>query len=236
MNMGLPRPDTESMVHNACWRSIGVLGDASCEELTQAIHCRNCAVFTAAGQQLLEREASAADVAQQTALVAGGVEETSVGSEALLIFRIAEEWLALEVNAIVEVAATRPVHRVPHRRNRALSGIANFRGELHLCVSLRALLKIDPSTGSSPSADGTVPAGESSARMIVCQRAGQCWAFAADEVVGVHRIRIEHLANAPSTIARCAHRLVNAVFSWEDKSVGRLDAHRLFDSMEQCTG
>ena len=41
---------------NECWNRIGVMGDRSCPELERSVHCRNCPVFVAAGQQLFERE------------------------------------------------------------------------------------------------------------------------------------------------------------------------------------
>ena len=44
-------------VLNDCWNRIGVKGDASCPELANVVHCHNCPVFAAAGQQLFQRAA-----------------------------------------------------------------------------------------------------------------------------------------------------------------------------------
>ena len=49
-----PRSDQPA---DACWNRIGVQGDRSCPRLMEAVHCRNCPVFSAAGQQLFQREA-----------------------------------------------------------------------------------------------------------------------------------------------------------------------------------
>ena len=41
-----------------CWKIIGVMGDATCPRLDEAVHCRNCPVFAEAGQRLFERAAA----------------------------------------------------------------------------------------------------------------------------------------------------------------------------------
>jgi chemotaxis-related protein WspD len=217
-----------------CWRTIGVMGDRSCLKLETAIHCRNCPVFMEAGQQLFERQPPAEYVEEQTALLSKEIAKEAAGSEAMVVFRIEEEWLALDVDAVIEVAEPRAVHRVPHRTDRLLMGIVNIRGELQLRVSLRALLGMDGADG--PSEAGSSVSGEPASRLLVCERGGQRWAFAVDEVAGVHRVGTDHLGNVPSTVAKSVKRLACAVFNWEGRSVGRLDADRLFDSLEGSSG
>jgi chemotaxis-related protein WspD len=116
-------------------------------------------------------------------------------------------------------------------------GIANIRGELQLCVSLRALLGID---GADRLSDHGAPvpteSGPSPCRLLVCENRERRWAFAVDEVAGVHRVRSDHLGNVPSTIGKSVNRLVCAVFTGEKRSVGRLDTNRLFDSLEERIG
>ncbi len=217
-----------------CWKTIGVMGDGSCEKLATAVHCRNCPVFMEAGQQLFEREPPAEYVQEQTAVLSEEVADEAVGSEAMIVFRIAEEWLALDVEAVVEVAEPRPVHRVPHRTDRLLMGIVNIRGELQLCVSLRALLGVDGADCLSEEALGE--GSDSSCRLLVCERNEQRWAFAVDEVAGVQRVAIDRLGNVPTTIAKSVKRLIKAVFRWEEKSVGRLNVDRVFASLEESIG
>ena len=101
-------------------------GDGSCPELAKAVHCRNCPVFAEASQQLFEREPPAEYVAEQTALLAEKLDDEAAGSEAMIVFRIGEEWLAIDVAAVLEVAEPRPVHRIAHRSDRLLMGIANI--------------------------------------------------------------------------------------------------------------
>ena len=42
-----------------CWNRIGIHGDNSCPLLIEHIHCRNCAVYSAAATRLLDRYALA---------------------------------------------------------------------------------------------------------------------------------------------------------------------------------
>jgi chemotaxis-related protein WspD len=49
-----------------CWNKIGVRGDSSCKELEQAIHCRNCRVYSKAAANLLDGEPPADYIAHWT--------------------------------------------------------------------------------------------------------------------------------------------------------------------------
>ena len=55
--------DTFSLTHedaqaiDDCWNRIGIHGDKSCPLLIDHIHCRNCAVYSAAATRLLDRYA-----------------------------------------------------------------------------------------------------------------------------------------------------------------------------------
>ena len=142
-------PDTAA--YDACWDRIGVQGDRSCPKLAAAIHCRNCPVFSAAGQQLFEREAPPEYVDECTRRLTAADEVAGSDGHSLLLFRVGPEWLAIDTQAVVEVVEPRPIHRVPHRTDRLLLGLANIRGELHLCISLRELLGIEPTEGDAKS-------------------------------------------------------------------------------------
>jgi chemotaxis-related protein WspD len=223
-----------------CWKVIGVAGAGSCAALTEVVHCRNCPVFAAAGEQLFEREPPAEYIAEQTDLLARKVEDEAAGTEALLLFRLGREWIALDVQVSVEVAEARTIHRVPHRSGDLFLGIVNIRGELQLCASLHALLGLE---GVSQAAGGSLPSAASSAswdrgqtRLLVCQDHGRRWVFPVDEVAGVVHLSSSQLGNVPSTVDKSGTRLVNAVFRWAEKRVGRLDTARLFDSLEERIG
>ena len=138
---------------DACWNRIGVYGDKSCERLREHVHCRNCEVHAAAAVRLLERYASIQDDVETVA------EEQAVECCSLLVFRVAEEWLALATRGLVEVVAQMPIHSLPHQRSRSLLGVANVRGTLVACLSLSELLGIAAGAAVYPTATAIVGRG-----------------------------------------------------------------------------
>jgi chemotaxis-related protein WspD len=235
-----------------CWKTIGVMGDRSCGQLEAAVHCRNCQIFTEAGQKLFEGRPPDDYIQQQTNQLSEELAEEAVGAEAMMIFRIADEWLALNVGVVVEVAEPRSVHRIPHRSDRLLLGIVNIRGELQLCISLREQLGIqgidqlsgpgrEDAAPSSAAGAWSQPAAEFRSaqpvhRLLVVEREARRWAFVVEEVAGVHRIDNDRLSNVPSTVAKSTEMFSRAVFQWEGHCVGCLDDRRLFDSLRGSIG
>ena len=63
-------PDGSTAAINDCWNRIGVRGDASCPELKQYGHCRNCPVFASAALTLLDRELPAGYAAEWMGYIA----------------------------------------------------------------------------------------------------------------------------------------------------------------------
>jgi chemotaxis-related protein WspD len=216
-----------------CWNTIGVMGDRSCPELTGAIHCRNCPVFAAAARTLFDRPAPAGYLAEWTRLLdspgseAEAEQDRRADAEAgrdglgLVIFRLGAEWLALRAQVVVEVTAVHPVHRIPHRTSGILIGLANLRGQLHLCASLHGLLGVVPQAGARADADATP-------RMIVIRQGAESWVFTADEVLGVPRVPRRLLRNVPSTLANPTVSFSQSVLDWAGRSVGLLDEGRVF--------
>jgi chemotaxis-related protein WspD len=242
-----------SSLIDACWNRIGAMGDRSCPELAKSVHCRNCPVFITAGQQLFEREPSAEYLEECTRQLAEGVSDEVADTVAVVVFRLGEEWLAVDVGVVVEVAEPRAAHGIPHRSNELLTGIVNIRGELQLCISLHNLLGIavaaeptgrameGPSAAAGKAeADRTGGAGAESARptgrLLVVESRQQRWAFAVDEVAGVYRVGVDRMGNVPSTVANSLKRFSRAVFSWEGRSVGCLAEDRLFESLKGSIG
>ena len=86
-----------------CWNRIGVRGDRSCPLLPPVVHCQNCDVFSAAGRRFLNSPSPPGYLDEWTERLARPIEEDAADLVGLLIFRLAEEWLALPLRALVEV-------------------------------------------------------------------------------------------------------------------------------------
>jgi chemotaxis-related protein WspD len=199
-----------------CWNRIGVYGDRTCPELTAHVHCRNCPVFAAGGRRLFDRPPPPGYLAEWTARAAAPDPPPAGDTAAVVLFRVAAEWLALDVAQAVEVAAFRPVRRLPHHPADGLvSGLVNIRGELQLAVSLVHLLKLDPA-----------PAGDPARRRLVVADGGSGrWVFPADEVADVRHVPAADRRPPPDT---AAGGFARGVFPWGNRMVGHLDGPRVF--------
>ena len=219
-----------------CWNTIGVRGDRSCPELTKVVHCQNCPVFAAAGRRFLDAPSPPGYLEEWTERLAAPAEEAAADREGALVFRLADEWLALPVRVLVEVTAPRPVHRVPYRAG-LLAGLVNIRGELYLCAHLAKLLGVAPKAGASSGADPTRngdrqprPASAPE-RLLVVRRDADRWVFPVDAVEKVVRVARDSIARPPATVGRAAAHLSRGVFTWDGHAVGLLDDSRLFEAL-----
>ena len=217
-----------------CWSKIGVAGDRTCPELKSHIHCRNCPVFTAAARRFFDRPAPDGYLASWSRWLAGSVDHDRVddGREeahheahakeatiSVLIFRLGPEWLAFRTQTVAEVTTPRPVHRIPHRTNDVLKGLVNLQGQVQLCVSLHGLLGV--SALAAPT------------RLVVLRDANRAenWAFAAEEVLGVHHVPRGCWRGVPSTLVNPTVGFSQAVLSWRERSIGVLDEQRVFAAL-----
>lgn len=214
---GVLRADAEFF---DCWNRIGVRGDKSCPELDRHSHCRNCPAYSAAAAVLLDRElpdgAGEGGFRPSEAEDAGG----NLGGQSAVVFRVGGEWFALPTLVLDEIVAMRAVHSLPHRRNPALLGLVNVRGELVICVSIARLLVGD--AGAQP--DG---------RLIVVRHAGGRLAFPVEEVQQAHRYRPDELKPVPATVARSSSSFTQGLLTWRDRTVGYLDERLLLEALDR---
>ncbi len=208
-----------------CWNAIGVQGDRSCPRLVEAVHCRNCPVYADAGRALFDRSPPEGYAAEWADRLAAPEPPRAGATHPVVLFRVGEEWYALDVRVAVEVAPRRPVRRVPHQSDRVLAGLVNIRGELQLAVSLPHLL----GTSDAP-ADAT---GGVSARLLVIEQAGARWVLVVDAVEDLHYAPAEALTGLPATVAVGGRVFTRSVFAWAGRSVGYLDADRLFAALRR---
>jgi chemotaxis-related protein WspD len=221
----------DEIAFDACWKRIGIAGDRSCPRLSEAIHCRNCPVFSAAGAHLFQREPPARYLEDWTQRIAQPEATTANEELSALVFRIGGEWLAFDAHTVVEVVEIRPIHRVPQRTDRLFLGLANIRGELQLCVSLRELLGIEE-TGESRNVQ-SAPAPATRERLLVVEQEHNRWVFPVDEVEGVHRIEVRAMEDLPHTVQKSAKFYSRKIFSHRDKKVGMLWQERVFQALEK---
>ncbi|KPG89330.1 chemotaxis protein CheW [Pseudomonas sp. RIT-PI-q] len=214
----LTHDDAEAI--DDCWNRIGIHGDKSCPLLIEHIHCRNCAVYSAAATRLLDRYALQQEDRGQVSTVA----ESEVKTRSLLMFRLGEEWLGLATRSLVEVAPLQAIHSLPHQRSRALLGVANVRGALVACLSLVELLGLD---GVSSVASGArvMP------RMLIIAAHGGPVVVPVDEVDGIHAIDERILDAASRSGAQASAKYTRGVLQFKGRSLRWLDADQLLSAV-----
>jgi chemotaxis-related protein WspD len=209
-----------STVLDHCWRRIGVYGgDQSCELLVEALHCRNCAVFSQAARTLFDRE-SAADPAEALDLKSS----TDASLRPALVFRLGQQWLGLPPLLIAEVAARQPIRRLAHRTGGRLEGVVNVRGELHLCVALGELLGLGL-RGET---------GDDARMVLVRDSGGQVLAFRCEEVLGLQHFPQRSLEDAPDTLPEPLRSCVEGLFPTTTGHVAMLHGDVVVDLLEQA--
>ena len=226
MNSQTIEPACGAQVINDCWSKIGIRGDASCPELKQRVHCRNCPTYFAAASTLLDRDLPAEHLAESTVHFAQPKALDEPDTHSALIFRIASEWFALSTLALDEVAEPRTIHSLPHLRNGMVLGVVNVRGELLICVSLGKLLRLEERT--SPAMER-----KSTGRLIVLRHKGARTAFPVEEIRSIHRYHPRELKPVPATIAKGSAAYTDAMLVLHDRIVGRLDDPRIFHALEK---
>ncbi|PXX30349.1 MULTISPECIES: chemotaxis protein CheW [Burkholderia] len=230
MNRAAAATDDTTIDVDDCWNRIGTHGDRSCERLADCQRCLNCPVYAYHAAKLLERPLGDAEMADATRRMSA-FRATSVRDDdgdtrhAALAFRVADEWLALPIGVLREIAGTRPIHSLPHRRNSAVRGVVNIRGTLRIAISIGALLGLDAGKGGNGGGDGRFT------RLLVAAHQGEPVVFPVDEVEGVLRFGASDWVPVPATVGRASAGLSRGVLSWRGKSVGLLDDDRLFDAV-----
>jgi chemotaxis-related protein WspD len=222
----VPRETSPAVQIHSCWNEIGDQGDASCPELQKYVLCRNCPVYSNAAVQLLDRALLPELRREWTEHYAQPRQFAAPAKTSALLFRIKTDWLALPTQAFQEVAEHRLIHSLPHRRRSIVLGIVNIRGELLICVSLGHLLGLE----DTPSGQ---PLRRTYERLLVANWDGNRLVFPADEVRGVHRFQKLELQQPPATLARSNLSHTQGLLFWQGRTVGLLDADRLFATLNR---
>ena len=218
------REHARARANERCWSSIGVMGgDGSCPELREHAHCRECSVITIAADQLLARMPEDPPGAEAlTARHTHGERPPidGAGMLSVITFEVGGQYLALEAARVVEVSATRPVRRVPHRTSPVFAGLVNVQGKLEPCFSLGAMLGLPP----------TVEPGEP--RLLVVGDDVRRCAF------HVYRPALQEADSGgvgapPATLSAALESHVRGILRLGDRPWSWLDADRLLTSLER---
>jgi chemotaxis-related protein WspD len=197
-----------------------VYGDKSCGELTGFVHCRNCPVYSAAGLGLLETQLPERYREERTAQFAVPKPYREQSRSSAVLFKLGNEWLALPTWMFQEVAEHRPIHSLPHRRNSAVLGLTNIRGELLLCVSLGHLLGFQTGTTGDLVRNGYH-------RLLVLHWQQTRAVFPVEGVVGPQRLHPEALKAPAATLSKSRPAFTRNIFYWEGRAVALLDPQRV---------
>jgi chemotaxis-related protein WspD len=203
-----------------CWNRIGIHGDKSCPLLSEHIHCRNCAVYSAAATRLLDRYA----LQQDDRVQVSSPVQSEVKTRSLLMFRLGEEWLGLATRSLVEVAPLQAIHSLPHQRSGALLGVANVRGALVACLSLVELLGLD-------SISNVAPGTRVMPRMLIIAAHGGPVVVPVDEVDGIHAIDEQILDAASRSGTQASARYTRGVLQLRGRSLRWLDEEQLLSAV-----
>ena len=221
----------------ACWSEAGVWGRGDCPELVRHIHCRNCPSYSAAAVRMLDSEVPAGFQDEWTAHYARPKTVVPTDTRSVTIFRVNAEWMAIEVESLIEVIERRPVHSLPHTRSPFLKGVVNVRGQLLLCVSLTKMLNLAERSEAEKMKHTTFE------RMLVIDSEGGRVVFPVSEVFGLWRFAASELRDVPATVSRADAHFTKAVLPWrnirrasdnssfEFVSVGLLDEKLLFQNI-----
>jgi chemotaxis-related protein WspD len=225
MKMDNPDPAIDD-----CWNRIGVWSKEgqSCERLEDAVHCQNCTMYSDAGRRLLDRPAPHHYLQEWTKNLGAEKEDLAQAKVAAIVFRVGNEWFALQTLLLKEVTELRSIHSIPHSASRVLKGIVNIRGELLLCVSLGYLFGLEKAETSRGKKHSTIHE-----RLIVAECDGDAYALPVSEVLGIRHYDPEQLQKVPSTIANAEGTFLTGIFEESGKCVGCLDAELLFHALKR---
>lgn len=227
--------DATDIVIDDCWNRIGVWGKVKprCEKLDRVIHCINCKVYSGAGRLLLDRSADGEYIANWSKQIKNKKNVRHENDVSVVVFRIAEEWLALSARLFQEVVDMRVVHRIPHSKTAVLRGLINIRGELQLCISLGQLLGIEKRSRNNKVANSASGTG---ARMVVIAGDDDRYVFPVSEVQGIYRYAPSELQLVPMTAGQSTSNYLAGVLDLDGKHVGCIDEGLMFSALRRILG
>ncbi len=203
-----------------CWVDIGDWGSGTCPKLDEYGRCKYCDVYIHSGRKLFDRPVSEDLINEWTEIVSKPKEIKNPNTVSVVIFRIANEWLAIETQCFQEVTDKKFIHKIPYRSNMNFKGLCNVNGELLLCVSLSKIL-------------GVSPVSQNTVKMVVLKNESNRYIFEVDEFDCVSSITNDALQKPPMTISKSIDAHISAIFDFKQYRVGLLDNTKLFRALKE---
>jgi len=210
---------------NKCWKRSRLDSDEVCEKLQEFGNCRNCPDFSLAARSLLDRPFPDGLLDDWSERLSGAKDSSISNEMSVVVFRIRDEWLALDTHFLQEVAETRMIHTVPARTNSLFLGLVNVNGELLPCMSSVEILGLTENLVSHPEGK------QAYRRMIAVQKENNRFVFQVDEVLCVSQVSRDVMEPLPDTLMSNDTALMTRLFYLEGATVGLLDAERFFQAL-----
>jgi chemotaxis methyl-accepting protein methylase/chemotaxis signal transduction protein len=216
--------DEPETIPEYCWLINGISGDRSCEKLDQYIRCYNCPVRIDHGRQFLDRE-SPKDYLDdwKENLAQKEKKQNASQKEHTVIFRLGNELFGIPSLPVKDISRMVDIHSIPYRSNKILLGMANFSGDLRLCVSLSALLNVAETKDEN---------GRTYKRMVTLEAKGEDWSFPVDEIVEIQNI-FESDVTPPSSQDGTGATYSLGTATVNEKSIRLLDHQLLLESLRR---
>lgn len=133
----------------------------------------------------------------------------------VVLFRLNDEWFALNTFLFSEIAPPRKCHTIPHRTNAFVLGFVNLRGQFVVCVSMHHLLAVE----------NPVP---QAGRLLALKKNDVRFTFYAEEVFGAYHCPFSILQPTPITLSKSKDNYLKGIFKWQNNNVGLLDEDLIF--------
>jgi len=149
-------------------------------------------------------------------------QDNGESSNSALLFRLGDEWLAIDNLCVNEITPMRAIHSLPHKTGSLVKGLVNIRGELKICISIGAVLQLEKARESHATDHEILE------RMIFIEKDAQAFVFPVSEVYGIIHFANDELQAAPVTVAKSRQSYTSGILSRDDQRIGVLDHELLF--------
>jgi chemotaxis signal transduction protein len=211
-----------------CWNTIGIwrTSGTACEKISTYIHCRNCPVYADAGKSLLDRPIPEDTYTDAHISTTGSRdEEHAADLTAYSVFRIGNEWYAIDMKLLSEIRPIYEIHCLPHNSDPFLKGLINVNGVIVVCVSVGAILgknKLD-----------RVDETHQTSRLIIVSIGVDKIAFPVTESTGSIRLDGNRLGEIPAINRLSNNSMLKGMYRHKEKDIGIIDSERLLESFRE---